>query len=292
MPSTREPTHYVLKRRIPNTQEWLGRVVQHYQDPTASFIPISVESTLSSTLSTNVISTTESDFHLNLVASRESSMATQISKLLNIGNTTSRSEMLDLHTRQITYHRLMNHSQVFDHLSNQQDMARRLLDLVPVGHKGYMIVGLVQIEPTSKITRSSQQSKSFERGMGLPLVEIATAAAGVPFSLGGVGDIEVESEGTANHHIESTGTSSGGCEIIAFEYRAVRRKLSGLGRKVVLRDSVINFKGGLTFQQRQDNYSEECSESEEDDADECEVSEGEDPDVFADLFAPRPAAVA
>ena len=295
MRATMEPTNYVLKRRIPSTEDWLGRIVQYYQDPTASFVSPSVESGEASASPTKILTTTETDFHLNVHASKESSIKSQLTQLLKIGNTTTISDVLELSTPRITYRRLASHRDVFDRVRAQPGIAKRLLEMVPVGHKAYMIIGLVQIEAGSSIRRSKTTSKSSERGLGLPVVEVATAAAGIPLSLGGIADIELEEERTKSHMTETRGLSDKASEIIAVEYRAIRRNFSGLGRKVVLRDSIVDFQGALTFQQGGDEDSDDSSDDEDCGVDGFEFVEGGEPvgsPGFEDLFTPRTAGSA
>lgn len=244
-----EPTYYVLKRRIPSTEDWLGRIVQHYQDPTASFVSPSVESGEASASPTKILTTTETDFHLNVHASKESSIKAQLTQLLKIGNTTTISDVLELSTPRITYRWLASYSDVFDQVRAQPGIAKRLLKMVPVGHKAYMIVGLVQIEAGSCI----RQSKT------------------------------------------TRGLNSEASEIIAVEYRAIRRNFSGLGRKVVLRDSIVDFQGALTFQQGGDEDSDDSSDDGHCGVDGFEFVEGGEPvgsPGFEDLFAPRTAGSA
>ncbi|KAL8727596.1 MAG: hypothetical protein Q9166_005946 [cf. Caloplaca sp. 2 TL-2023] len=239
----REPTYYVLKRRIPSTEEWLGRIFQFYQDPTASYVPSSAENQILAAIQTNILTTKETDFHLSVKAAKESTLRTQLSLLLNID----------------------------------------LLDIVPFGHKAYIIVGLVHVEPCSTVKRSNQTSTTSEHGAQLPVVEIATAAAGVPISLGEVTNVEMEHEKTKSHHTQSSGSSGDTSEIIAFEYRLIRRNMSGIGRKVGYRESVVELKG-LTFRSGSNEGSDGDSDDEVDEIGNLEIEGDAEKEPFEELF--------
>ncbi|KAL9597709.1 MAG: hypothetical protein Q9219_004966 [cf. Caloplaca sp. 3 TL-2023] len=287
MSPRKEPVYYVLKNRIPSTQDWLGSIVQFYQDPTASYIPLPLnDQTFPSTKST-ILTSTETDFHLNLQVTKDKAITSRLSQLLNLGNSTSKSDSLNLHTSCITYRRLTNHRHIFDRLITQPNMVKDLMEIVPFGHKAYMVVGLVQIEPASSVQRSKETSTTTEHGFSLPVTEAATAAAGMPISLGGIGDVEMERRKSSSFYAESNGSSGDTCEIIAFEYSLIRRNMRGLGRKLVFRESVVEFKGGLTFGSGKDKSSdEESPENTDDDGNETGELEVDDTETgaFEDLF--------
>ena len=261
-PSANEPTYYILKRRIPSNQDWLGRIVQYFQDPTASYTP---SQAISSILPSDILTTTESDFHLKLSRTKDSVLRTRLNRLLAIENSLSRHDDLVLDTPLLTHRRLTNFSKVFEHTKGNPEVTKDLQDMLPLGRTAYMIVGLVEIE-TACIQRSTNATKSLDNGVTLPVVDLALAAASVPVSLNGIGDIELQC-GKKNSYSSETSSISRSKEIIAFEYRLIRRNFGGLGRQLVYRDSIPKIRAGLTF-----GAGDEEDESEDDDEEEEEAA--------------------
>lgn len=247
--SGNEPTYYILKCRIPSEHDWLGRVVQYFQDPTASYTPQLSKSSITS--SSSILTTTESDFHLKVRAAKDSASQSRLSRLLNAENSASRSDDIEVNAPSITLRRLMNYKSVFEQLKAEPGVTKDMKNMLPLGRTAYMIVGLVEID-CGFIKRSKSTSKDTETGLTLPVVDIALAAASVPITLGGIGDVELGSARKISYHSETSGNSKDR-EIIALEYRTVRRSLGGWGRQVIYRDSIPKVKGGLSFSTTNDN---------------------------------------
>ena len=211
-----------------------------------------------------IFTTTESDFQLKVSKSKDSALRSRLYRLLSLDYSSSNLDEIEINTPTLTHRRLTNHKRVFEKLKADPEVKRDLRDMLPIGRTAYMVVGLVEIDCAS-INRSKQTTKGSENSVTLPVVDVALAAASVPVSLGGIGDVEVENETTRSYNSVTTSITEDK-EIIAFEYRLIRRSLGGWGRQVVYRDSIPKTKAGLTF-----GASEVDEEDTEDDEDDLEI---------------------
>lgn len=275
-PTAKEPVYYVLKRRIPCDQEWLGRVVRYYQDPTACYTPAKA---LELTDLSEVIVSEESDFHINLNATSDEILNSRLSHLLGFENSVVREEKMDLKTPSIKKRSLTNYKKAFERLKLDCEVRKDLPNMLPVGRKAYMIVGVVEIENAS-VKHTMTASSNADIGATIPIMDVALAAASIPVTLGGVGDIQLERKTGKKSGLETESRTSQR-EIIAIEYRVIQRSLLGFGRQAVYRDSIPKYQSSLTFQ----------GEDEDDDTDseDAEVSMSEI-ELMGDL--PLPATIA
>ena len=242
-PRVKEPVYYVLKRRIPCTQEWLGRIVQYYQDPTACYTPARA---LEATDLSDVLIIEESDFRINVNASRDEIFKSRLSRLLGFENSATREEKMDFESPSINKRSLTNYKKAFERLKFDCEVRKDLPDMLPVGGKAYMIVGVVEIENAS-VKHTKAASSSVDTGATIPIVDVALAAASIPITLGGVGDFQLERQTGQTSSVETKSKTSQR-EIIAIEYRMIQRSLLGFGRRAVYRDSIPKYQSGLTFQ--------------------------------------------
>ena len=110
-PTAKGPVYYVLKRRIPCNQEWLGRIDQYYQDPTACFTPVRA---LELTGLSEVIVSEESDFHIIVSATKDETLNSRFSRLLGFENSVVEEENMGSKTSAKKKKSFRNYRKVFE----------------------------------------------------------------------------------------------------------------------------------------------------------------------------------
>ena len=242
-PAAKETVNYVLKRRIPCKQEWLGRVVQYYQDPTACYTPTKA---LELTDLSEFIISEESGFHINVKATKDEILDSRYSGLLGFENSVVREERMDLKTPSIRKRSLKNYKKAFERLKLDCEVWKDLPNMLPVGPKAYMIVGVIEIENAS-VKHTMTASSNADIGATIPIVDVALAAASITVTLGGVGGFQLERKTGKTSGLETESKTSQR-EIIAIEYRVIQKSLLGFGGLAVYQDSIPNYQRSLTFQ--------------------------------------------
>lgn len=202
-------TQHIFKCPLAPQQDWLGRIASSCQDPSAS------SSSSLASLASNVLISIKSDFLLQISATRDSELSSRLSRLLD----TSSAE-IDVPMPSIFHRRLENSKKILDELISRPETLKELLDMLPLGCEVYIVVGVVEIDSVS-INRLKKTSKT-SGGISLPVTEVASAAAGLPVTLDGIGDIELIPMRTSSSYSWNSGVSEGR-ETIAMEFRAVRK---------------------------------------------------------------------
>lgn len=217
MPTSADnPTQHVFKCRLTPQQDWLGSIVSSCQDPSASS---TLSSTSLSSLASNVPITTGSDFLLQISATRDPALRSRLSRLFDVENSGTSPVEVDVPTPSITYRRLGDPKKILDELITRPEIAKELLDMLPLGREAYIVVGVVEIDSVS--TNGLEKTSRSLRGISLPVADIARAVAGLPVTLYGIGDIELSPMRTSSSYFWNSGAGEGR-ETIAMEFRAVR----------------------------------------------------------------------
>lgn len=122
--------YYVLRYRIPCNQEWLGRVVQYHQDPTAYYTPAKA---LELTTFSEVIISEDFDFQIDINATKDETFDSRFSRLLSFENSVVREGKMDLKVPSIKQRSLTNYKQAFERLKLDYEVMKDRNNMLPVG---------------------------------------------------------------------------------------------------------------------------------------------------------------
>jgi hypothetical protein len=262
-----EPKFFLLKRRLPATESAniLGRVVQHYQDPTRDYTPDSPSRSVTPDVFKTFLLGVQYDTNafLKAQAARNDGFRAKFSALLSFSTNSAEGGSTTVESPRIITRRLKLEQNYFEALKAVPEVRRRLLEMCSVGDKVYLIVGTMSAE-TAKFEQTVAQTKgsSLSGSLQLPL--------GVAMSMGGVPHLDkVSSPEASTSHSESSkwsmkfsstaigeDDSSGDAEeVFAVACREISRSWRNLGQDVKMKTKPPEYRGGQHFGTEEDSDS-------------------------------------
>lgn len=270
-----KPVFYVLRRRLPSseTPNMLGRFVRHFQDPTAEYTPEEPAKHIDLTnfiLKTDDYETGDAENPaLKVKSAKDDKLKSILRGLLSVSFSHAEQREMELDSPCLTTRRLKNFRTVFQTLKAVPEVRRAVLEMLPVGGKIYLVVGIMTFS-TAIVRHEGNKSASNHTEAKLPIGNVVTAAVGAPPIMGTqkVGVAVEQSSSTSSDWASRAKVVAEGDdaeEIFAVEYRVVTRDWAGLGKEPVYRPWAPAYRGGLTYGRSIDvNRSDEDDEDDED----------------------------
>ncbi|TAQ86722.1 hypothetical protein B7494_g4953 [Chlorociboria aeruginascens] len=239
-----QPIFYILKRRLPAGEgpHLLGRVVQHFQDPGASYTPEKPSEVFELS---KILETKETPFLIDAKSTKDDALRSRLFSLLAFNRTSAGEQELHLEAKTVIKRSLTNYKRVFNGMKAVEEVRKELLEMLPRGGKAYMIVGIMAFD-RADMKHSGQRSKGRVVKGSAPVAQVAGGVLGVPLPNNSAGraDLESESARSSDWAVQSSTEDE---EVFAIEYRVITRDWGGYGNDLEYRDSIPSFQGGLTY---------------------------------------------
>ena len=268
----KEPTYFLLKRRLPASVDLLGRITDSFQDPTGgSYTPEHPSSLIGAE---EILETKETKFELNAKSTQHQSRGARLCELLQSQKSTSSDSSLYVDSPQVTSRHLTQYRKVFERLKNVDEIRDELQDVLPVGGQAYMIVGTMSIN-NALAERHGHASRELDMDASLPTVDTLT---GIPTGT------DISSVGTSaskkssNHWTLNSRTD--GWETFAVQYRVIKRSWGGFGKRAIFTNREPEYQGNLTYGNNDATIGEGYGFME---AEEDEDSQDDEADVVAEI---------
>ncbi|KAE9378276.1 hypothetical protein N431DRAFT_435432, partial [Stipitochalara longipes BDJ] len=270
-----EPKFFLLKRRLPASESahLLGRVVQRYQDPTIDYTPNSPSESVTAEVFKSFLLGVQydTDAILKAQASRNDGIRAKLSGLLSFATTSVEGGTTTVESPRIITRRLKREKIYFEALKAIPEVRREILDMCPVGHKVYLIVGTMSAQK-AKFEHNVTQSKSTSvsgslkpplnvaLSVGAPHANIITA----PEASSKYSDSSEWAMKFSSNAAGEDGGSSDAEEVFAVACKEISRGWGGLGHDVKLKIKSPEYRGGQHY-----GTEEETDSDREDEADEA-----------------------
>ena len=273
-PHSYQPKFFLLKRRLPASESahLLGRVVQRYQDPTVDFTPNSPAETLTAEIFQSFLLGVQydTDAILKAQASRNDGIRTKLSGLVSLSTTSVEGGSTIVESPCIIARRLKREKAYFEALKAIPKVRREVLDMCPVGHKVYLIVGIMSAQ-SAKFERKMTQSKSTSVSASLKPPLSVALSVGAPHA-NGITAPEASSSFSDSSEwamkfssaaVGEAGSSVEAEEVFAVACKEISCGWGGIGHDVKLKVKSPEYRGGQHY-----GTEEESDASDEDEADE------------------------
>lgn len=224
-------TFYLLKQLNfinDDATKWLGRIVKEYDSPIANSVP--ADPTLYLPTPDHVYNTSIANATALLKASSSQKFKTVLANVLDGNYERTGTREANVVTKKLTRWRIRNDEEVLAKLLADESVKTRVSTwLSLMGKPVYFIVGVLVAEDIDTSAKTSA-SRTIGGNVDVPIIDIATAAAGVPLPLN-LGGISFEENTSRSSDYEVQGQSQG-TQIFAMEYKMLRRRLFSLSGKV------------------------------------------------------------
>jgi len=224
-------TFYLLKQLNfinDDPTKWLGRIVKEYDSPIANSIPS--DPSIYIPTPGHIYNTSIANATTLLKASSSQKFKTVLANVLGGSYERAGAKEVNVVTKKLTRWRIRNDEEVLAKLLADESVKTRLSAwLSLMGQPVYFVVGVLVAEDIDTSAKTSA-SRSIGGMVDVPVIDIATAAAGVPLPLN-LGGISFEKKTTRSSDYEVQGQSQGS-QIFAMEYKVLKRRLFSLSGKV------------------------------------------------------------